>query len=259
MEIKKQIFFSKNYIKSKIIFGFFTRIGGVSGKTFSYLNCSLSSGDDKKLVKENINIALKKLHLERSSLKTVKQTHSNKVFEISSKNLNKKIEGDGLITQNPNISLAILTADCCPIFLFDIDSKFISCLHAGWKGVYKNIVKNAIKKINKIQPNKKKIIAIIGPCLDKNNFEVNLDFKTKFIKKNPLYNLYFENISKKNKSLFDMRSLIKNQLKQENINNIEVIEKDTYSNKELFFSHRRSTHLNDLPTGRMINIIGFKK
>ena len=48
-----------------------------------------------------------------------------------------------MITQDTNISLAILTADCCPIFIFDIDSKFIACLHAGWRGVYKNIVKNA--------------------------------------------------------------------------------------------------------------------
>ena len=45
----------------------------------------------------------------------------------------------------------------------------------------------------------------------------------------------------------------------ENINDIEDINKDTYSNVELFFSHRRSTHLQNLPTGRMINIIGFSK
>ena len=38
---------------------------------------------------------------------------------------------------------------------------------------------------------------------------------------------------------------------------IENIELDTYSNEELFFSHRRSSHNDKLPTGRMINIIGF--
>jgi len=223
------------------------------------LNCSLSSGDNKKLVKQNINIALKKLNLEKSSLKTVKQIHSNKVLEINNNNLNNKIECDGMITQNTNISLGILTADCCPIFIFDIDSKFISCLHAGWRGVYKNIVKNALKKINKIQPNNKKIRSIIGPCLDRDHFEVDKIFKLKFIKKNPLYNSFFENILGSNKSLFNMRALIKYQLRDVNINNIEDIREDTYSNVELFFSHRRSTHLQNLPTGRMINIIGFKK
>ena len=33
--------------------------------------------------------------------------------------INKKIVADGSITQSKNISLAILTADCAPIFLFD--------------------------------------------------------------------------------------------------------------------------------------------
>ena len=56
-----------------------------------------------------------------------------------------------------------------------------------------------------------------------------------------------------------MRALIKQQLIDENIYNIEDIKEDTYSNVELFFSHRRSTHLQNLPTGRMINIIGFRK
>ena len=56
-----------------------------------------------------------------------------------------------------------------------------------------------------------------------------------------------------------MQGLIKFQLIKNNINNIANIELDTYSNKELFFSHRRSTHDQKLPTGRMINIIGFYK
>tara|TARA_B100000676_G_scaffold162965_1_gene160254 strand:- start:74 stop:850 length:777 start_codon:yes stop_codon:yes gene_type:complete len=258
MEIKKN-FYSKSYSKSKIKFGFFTRIGGISKNNYSSLNCSLSSGDNKKLVKENINIALKKLSLEKSHLKTVKQIHSNKVLEINNNNLNKKIECDGMITQDASISLAVLTADCCPIFIFDIDSKFIACLHAGWRGVYKNIVKNAHKKINKIQPNNKKIKSIIGPCLDKNYFEVDKMFKNKFLKKNPSYKHFFKDILDRNKSLFNMRALIKQQLRDVNINNIEDIKEDTYSNVELFFSHRRSTHLQNLPTGRMINIIGFKK
>ena len=34
-------------------------------------------------------------------------------------------------------------------------------------------------------------------------------------------------------------------------------QKDTYENHQFFFSHRRSFHQNNLPTGRMINIIAF--
>ena len=51
MELKKK-FYSKNYSKSKIKFGFFTRVGGISKNNYFSLNCSLSSGDNKKLVKK---------------------------------------------------------------------------------------------------------------------------------------------------------------------------------------------------------------
>jgi len=164
---------------------------------------------------------------------------------------------DGMITRDRDINIAVLTADCCPIFLFDDDSSFISCLHAGWKGCYLDIVENALKKIKKIQPNTKKINAIIGPCLDKNNFEVSSNFKEKFLKKNSSYKKFFIKGKKKDKNLFNMRGLIKSQLKDNGILKIEDLDLDTYSNKDLFYSHRRSTHKNTLPTGRMINIIGF--
>ena len=54
-----------------------------------------------------------------------------------------------------------------------------------------------------------------------------------------------------------MRSLINFQIKNSKINNITNFNFDTYQNEDLFFSHRRSSHKDSLPTGRMINIIGF--
>ncbi len=258
MDKMKIYYNSKKIIKSNVVFGFFTRKGGLSKGNFSSLNCSKNSGDNKKNVSHNINLAIKKLNLEKKILKTVKQVHSSKIVLINKNNLNKKFEADGIITQDHNISIAVLTADCCPIFLYDIDNSFISCLHVGWKGAYKNIIKKAVERIIKIQPNIKKIQSIIGPCLHKINFEVDKNFKKKFILKNSKYSKFFENYSKEEKHLFDFQSLIKFQLLESNLRNIEDINIDTYSNKRLFFSHRRSTHFKDFSTGRMINIIGFK-
>ena len=56
-----------------------------------------------------------------------------------------------------------------------------------------------------------------------------------------------------------MRGLIDLQLRESLINNVFHVNKDTYSQESLFFSHRRATHRGTLPTGRMINIIGFKQ
>jgi len=255
--MKKRIITSDKLTNSKISLGFFTRHGGFSKNNFTSLNCNLSSGDKKKIVKKNISEAQKKINFKNKKIKIINQIHSKKVILINKTNFNKDFTADGMITQDHNINIAVLTADCCPIFLFDDDASFISCLHAGWKGCYLNIVENALKKIKKIQPNTKKINAIIGPCLNKTNFEVSSNFKEKFLNKNLSYKKFFIRKNKKDKNLFNMRGMIKFQLRENNILRIEDLDLDTYSNKDLFYSHRRSTHKNNLPTGRMINIIGF--
>ena len=254
----KNNFYTSIKIKNpNITYGFFTRENGFSKKNFSSLNCSYNSGDVRKNVHLNILESQKKLSLNTMKIKIIEQIHSNKVVVINKRNFANKFQADGMITQDKKINIAILTADCCPIFLFDKDSSFIACLHAGWKGTYYNIIQKAVIKIKKIQPNLKKVNAIIGPCLHKKNFEVSNSLKNRFIKLHPIYKKYFEEIN--NKRFFDMRGLLKFQLIQNHITKIENIDFDTYANKKMFFSHRRSTHNNNLPTGRMINIIGFTK
>ena len=144
----KKIFISSNkFVSSKVSLGFFTRREGFSNNNFSSLNCNLSSGDQKNIVKKNISKAQKLIDPKNTKLKIISQVHSKKVVLINKSNFDKKFVADGMITQDHNINIAVLTADCCPIFLFDDDSSFISCLHSGWKGCYFNIVENALKKI----------------------------------------------------------------------------------------------------------------
>ena len=255
--MKRIFYIAKKNINTKISLGFFSRNGGISKSEYNSLNCSYSSGDIKKNIKKNIRIAEKKINLDRKKLKIINQIHSNKVILINKNNLDKIHQGDGMITKDKSISIAVLTADCCPIFLFDDDATFISCLHAGWKGCYLNIVDKAFEQIQKIQPNKNKINALIGPCLSKNNFEVDKKFQLRFIKKNHKYEKYFHTSKNKGKFLFNMRNLIKSQIRENKVKNIENIDLDTYSNPDLFFSHRKSTHNGTNITGRMINIIGF--
>ena len=149
-----------------------------------------------------------------------------------------------------------MTADCAPIFLFDLGSSFICSLHVGWKGCLSNIINKAVKKIGKIT--NQKLVAIVGPCLSKENFEVHEKFKNFFISKNLHYENFFSLNRNQKKLYFDMRGLINYQLKSCYIDNISNIDIDTYSNEHLFFSHRRSSHLFTSPTGRLINMVGFR-
>ena len=199
---------------------------------------------------------MKILHLERKKLILLKQTHSSKVEIINKNNINKKLSADGMITSLENIVLGVLTADCPPIFIFDNKNRFVCCLHSGWKGTLKNISKNAIKYFDKYNIKRNNLIAIIGPCLGAKNYEVDKNFEKKFIDKNPKYSKFFR---KKNnsKSFFNIREVINYQLKELGLTKIHNINRDTYSNDSLFYSHRRSTHKNEKTTGRLSNLISI--
>ena len=250
---------TKNYfthakIKSFVKAGFFTRNGGVSKKENYSLNCSLNHNDTKTNVKKNINICLKNLNIKKK-VKFINQIHSNKIIKINRNNIGKKYSGDGLITNNKQIALGILTADCCPIFIFDKNKKYICALHSGWKGTLKNIAAKSVEYFVKQKIMKKNIVVLIGPCLSFKNFEVSKDFKGKFISENKKYSIFFK-YKNKDKDLFNLRRLINYQFEELGIKNIYNINRDTFSNKRIFFSHRReSKKLRD--TGRMINIIAF--
>ena len=253
MYIKKKFFEIK---ECKVNHGFFTRLDGFSKKEFKALNCSVSNGDSKIKVNKNRLLALKNLKLEKKKLIIVNQTHSSKVIRINKLNLNKNLEADGLITSLDEVALGVLTADCAPIFIYDNQNKFVCCLHSGWKGTLKNISKNAIKLFNKYNIKSNNLNAIIGPCLSTKNYEVDKNFEAKFINKNMHYSKFFKN--KNNlKSFFNLRGIIKFQLTELGLKKIYDINKDTYRNDSLFYSHRRASHKRKKSTGRLINMISL--
>ena len=89
-----------------------------------------------------------------------------------------------MVSQVKNVGIGILTADCAPILFYDPKKKIIGCAHAGWKGAFNGVIQNTVKKFNELNSNNKDIIAVIGPCISKKNYEVKQDLFNKFISKN---------------------------------------------------------------------------
>ena len=249
----KNFFFIK---KSPLKHGFFTRLNGLSKKQFKSLNCSSSNNDDKKNVYGNRLIAIKNLNLNKKKLILIKQTHSSKIIRITKNNLNKNIKADGMITSLNDVVLGILTADCAPVIIYDDKNKFVCNLHSGWKGSLNNISQKAIKLFDKYQIKRKNLSAIVGPCLGVKNYEVDKNFEKRFIKKDVRYTKFFQ-YKNKQKSYFNLRALINFQLSELGLKQIYNINRDTYSNDNLFFSHRRAIHKGQKTTGRLINLISL--
>ena len=80
------------------------------------------------------------------------------------------MKGDAIITNQPNIALGILTADCAPILFYDPKINMIAAAHAGWRGAYKQITKKIIKFYIKKGSNINNLQVSIGPCIARNNY-----------------------------------------------------------------------------------------
>ena len=234
---------------------FFNRLGGKSNGIYKSLNCSLGSSDNKKNILKNLAIVEKKIKSGLNKIVLLNQIHSNKFYYIdkTSKLNHKKFTGDALVTNKSNTPIAVLTADCAPILMFDKKNKTIAAIHAGWKGAYKGIVKKVIKFMIKKGSSTNDITAVIGPCISLKNYEVKQDFIKKFIKKDPKTKAFFKKI--RNKNYFDLNKYIIHQLKNLNIKKIEAINKDTFNIKNNFFSARRSISLHENDYGRNISVI----
>ena len=240
---------------SEISHGFFNKNGGVSKGIYKSLNCGVGSKDKKNNVKKNLKIVIKKICKKSKELFLVKQNHSNRFLFLSknTKIKNRSITADAIITDKKDFPIAVLTADCVPILLFDKKRKMIAAIHAGWRGAFKGVISKVINFMLKKGCDRKDIIVAIGPSITQKNYNVKLDFKNKFVKKHKKNKIFFKN---RNKLIyFDLPNFIKSQLKFNKISKIDMINIDTYDKKNNFFSARRSLKLKHDDYGRNISII----
>ena len=183
------------------------------------------------------------------------QIHSNKIHIIN-KLPKKKLLGDGAITGKKKIALGILTADCAPVFIYDPEKNLISAIHAGWIGAYKKIITKTLNNFKNKGSKINNLIAVIGPCIAKKSYEVKNDFLKRFLNQNKSNKKFFN--FKRKRIFFSLNEYIKSNLKNNGIEKIEIIKKDTYLNKNNFFSSRRSLKNNFDDYGRNISIIMIK-
>ena len=238
----------------KISHGFFNIFGWFSSGIYKSLNCGIGSKDKKKNIIKNLKIVTNRIG-GKKKIALLHQIHSNKIHFI--KKLSKKrLVGDGLITKSKGLVIGVLTADCAPIIFFDPIKNIIAIAHAGWKGAYKKIALKMIKKFKKNGSKLKDIIVVIGPCISQKNYEVKNDFKAKFLSQSLRNKIFFKKT--KNKTYFDLKSYIFQQLKNEGVDNVELIKKDTFYPKNNFFSARRSLKNKIDDYGRNISIIMIK-
>ena len=219
------------------------------------MNCGIGSNDEKKNVIKNLELVSREVGCKKESLITLNQKHSNHViFFENEKSIKNKLSGDAIVTKIKNVAIGILAADCAPILLYEPKKKIIGCIHSGWKGAFNGVVKNTVKKFKELNSDLNELIAVIGPCIKKESYEVKIDFYNRFTNQNPRNKYFFEKTND-NKFFFDLRAFINDEISNLGIKNVENIEIDTFSERDFFYSYRRSYIKKEKDYGRCISVI----
>ena len=113
--------------------------------------------------------------LEIQQLALLNQTHSVDGFIVKDIIPAFNIDGDYLITQQKNIGLGVMTADCLPIVFYDTKN-CAAIAHAGWRGSIGQIAVCTIKKMQEEGSQIADIQVFLGPSAKVCCYEVNADF-----------------------------------------------------------------------------------
>ena len=104
-----------------------------------------------------------------------RQTHSDHVRYVCS--ACRPEDTDAVFTDVPGLCLAVKTADCIPVLLYDRRQFMVAAIHAGWKGSVQCIVEKTLRAMASRGAD---ISAIIGPGISLESFEVGDEVYERF-------------------------------------------------------------------------------
>ena len=236
--------------------GFFGRSGGISAGAVAGLNCGLGSGDDPAAVEANRRAAADAL-IPSASLASVHQVHSpTAVIVREAVPHDHRPHADALITDRSGLLLGIVTADCAPVLLADIEAGVVGAVHAGWRGATAGITDQAIAAMISLGAKVERIAAAVGPCIARASYEVDHGFAERLLDEDA-ENERFLADGPRGQPHFDLEAYVVARLAAAGVRKVEAAGLDTYALEDRFYSYRRATHRGKPTYGRQISIIGL--
>lgn len=252
--------YSKLFSELGVTHFFTTRAGGVSDGLYSKLNLGEYCGDKPELVRINRELVCSAVGAKK--LFVPREIHESEICEIDSSFLSlseidireKLLKYDALITNVKEICIGVSTADCVPLLLFDKKNNAAAAVHAGWRGVVKEIATKTIRKMSELYGSvPANIYAATGPAIGADVFEVGDEVIAEFEK---VFSSCEMNLIKSgfrnNKVTLNLQKALEIQLTNSKIplSHIETNKNCTYSSTR-YFSARRD----GLKSGRAVSAI----
>lgn len=233
---------------------FSTKLGGVSKGIFSTMNLGTETSpyqDDPLNIIENFERISKSIGIDPKGIVVSHQLHNTNIMLVNNSDCGKGLylqrdyeNVDGLITNLPGITLVTKYADCVPLYIIDTKKKAIGLSHAGWRGTVGMIGLLTVKRMEEcFGSNPKDMLAVIGPSICSDCYEVGMEVIEEFMKVFPedVYSILFKknpsgsyqlNLWEANRQILLNAGL--------NTDMIHISGVCTSCNDDLLFSHRKT-------------------
>lgn len=202
-------------------------------------------------------------HSAIKSLHWVSQVHGKHIDDVDTTAFSMEpMPADAMISQQQGRGLAIMTADCVPIVLYQPASGQIAAIHAGWQGLACGIIQATAQRFKESG----QINAWIGVCISQENYEVGthvrdqllagcIDAQSLTASNIEQFNQLYVVNSEADKLKLNLPKLALDQLSAAGVTvDSGLPERCSYGDGR-YYSYRRQTHLHQPATGRMALVI----
>jgi polyphenol oxidase len=238
----------------RLVHGFMTREGGVSQGLYRSFNLAEGVGDDANAVRSNW-VRWRAVY-PQVRIAHLRQVHGNRVHPIGFDYDSGRKVGDGMVTEVPEIVLAIFTADCVPVLMVDAETGIVGALHAGWRGTLADIASEGIRTMASLGAHPYCIHAALGPSIGSCCFEVDDELAERFVSQIPT-SAACCGPGRPGKKHLDLRAIVRLQLQEAGVAESSIVDIGpcTRCNSDRFFSRRAA---GGAATGLQMSFIGFE-
>lgn len=135
---------------------------------------SFSSTPNRDLVVNNRRLLAGAMGVSEDALYLPSQVHKTRIVHITPQTAREELmDTDALITAHPGICIAVMSADCVPVVLYDTRNNVVAAVHSGWRGTVARILEKTLQEMQRHYGSQgQDIVAGIGPSVSQESYEV---------------------------------------------------------------------------------------
>ena len=255
---------AEDLLEAGVVAAFTGRAGGSSVPPYATLNLGLAVGDDPRRVLANRRRVATVLGLAGHPWALARQVHGATILRVGTGGPGAGAgglgpgppegkaplgEGDGLVTGEAGVVLAVLTADCAPVLLADPGAGVVGAVHAGWRGLAAGVVEAGVAAMAGLGADPAAVVGLVGPAVGGCCYEVGPDVREAVGDRYPAALA----TTRDGRPALDPAAGVAQALERAGVGQVRVAGECTVDLAERHFSHRRDHGR----TGRQAGLIAL--